>query len=74
MDTADQVSYWEAIVGLRLGCSGLMLFERSFDLCHSTNDLSVYISNKANDPIVLLRYADDCECPLHGTLDSLVLQ
>jgi len=33
MDSADQVSYREAIVGLRLGRSGLMLLERSFDLC-----------------------------------------
>jgi len=33
MDSADQVTYREAIVGLCLGRSGLMLLKRSFGLC-----------------------------------------
>ena len=43
MDSADQVSYREAIVGVRLGRSGLMLLERSFDLCRYKNDLRLHL-------------------------------
>jgi len=74
MDSADQMSYWEALVGLLLVCSGLMLLERSFDLCRCKDELSVYISNKDNDQIVLLRYFNDCDCPRHGSPGSLLLR
>ena len=57
------MSYREAILGLRLGRSGLMLLERYFDLCRCKNDLNIYILSKANDQMVLLRYVDDCDCP-----------
>jgi len=40
--------------------SGLMLLERSFDLCRCKNDLNIYISSKANDQMVVLRDVDEC--------------